>query len=65
MAYLETDEAIEALRNGYVFQFIKKPFDKERVRKAVEVAADHYHINVETRKLLKDTARPLSAVAKT
>ncbi len=50
--YIESDKAICALRDGYVFQFIKKPFDKERVKQSVVIAVDHYQINVESRRLL-------------
>ncbi len=49
--YIEFDKAICALRDGYVLRFIKKPFDKERVKQSVAMAVDHYKINVESQKL--------------
>lgn len=50
-AFVESKAAINAIRCGYVCQFVKKPFDSKRVKQAVAMAVDHYQINVGSRKL--------------
>jgi len=50
-AFVETKAVIEAIRCGYVYQFVKKPLDRERVKQAVAMAISSYKIEVVSQKL--------------
>ncbi|NQT69476.1 MAG: hypothetical protein HQ552_07820 [Desulfobacteraceae bacterium] len=53
--FVESEAAINAIRCGYVCQFVKKPLDSKRVKQAVAMAINSYEIEVESQKLLKPT----------
>jgi len=58
-AFVEPETARDVLRSGHVFSFVKKPFDKEKITHAVEMAVDHYKINVASRLLRPLKPAPL------
>jgi DNA-binding NtrC family response regulator len=47
-SYLDFDEALDALDNGLVYRFIKKPWNDLGLKQAVKMAVAHYEINAET-----------------
>lgn len=57
-AFLENKAAVDAIRCGYVSHFLKKPLDRERIKKSVEMAIASYEIEVISQKL-----RPLNRTA--
>lgn len=56
-AFVENKAAIDAIRCGYVCQFVKKPLDSKRIKQAVEMAIDNYEIGVTSQKLLSRSSR--------
>ncbi len=52
--YIGSKTATQAIRNGYVMFFIKKPWEVEKLKQAVAMAVGHYQINVEIRQLYPD-----------
>jgi len=50
-AYLESAMAINAIRQGFVLFFLKKPWEAGKVIQAIELAAAHYDINAASRRL--------------
>ena len=48
-SHLDFDKALDALDNGLVYCFIKKPWNCLGLRQAVKMAVEHYEINTETR----------------
>jgi DNA-binding NtrC family response regulator len=48
-SHLDFDKALDALDNGLVYRFIKKPWNCLGLRQAVKMAVEHYEINTETR----------------
>ena len=47
-SHLDFDKALDALDNGLVYRFIKKPWNCLGLRQAVKLAVEHYEINTET-----------------
>ena len=45
---LDFDRALDALDNGLVYRFIKKPWNCLGLKQAVKMAVAHYEINTET-----------------
>lgn len=56
-SFVETEAAIDAIRHGYVSHFLKKPLDKAKVKKALEMAISSYEIEV-----VSQILRPLNRV---
>ncbi|MGM0595639.1 MAG: sigma-54-dependent transcriptional regulator [Myxococcota bacterium] len=48
-AYKDTDVLIEAIKAGYVFRFITKPWDSEELRNAIAQALELYHLRLENK----------------
>ena len=47
-SYLDFDRALDALDNGLVYRFIKKPWNCLGLKQVVKMAVAHYEINTET-----------------
>jgi len=57
-AFVESKAAINAVRCGCIYQFIKKPLDSKRVKQAVAMAVDHYKITTTSQKLCPPQQSP-------
>lgn len=47
--HLDFDKALEALEKGWVYRFIKKPWDCLGLKQAVKMAVAHYEISTGTK----------------
>ena len=45
--YMELDSVQDAINQGYVYRFVKKPLYKDTIKQAVEMAITCYEINTE------------------
>lgn len=57
-AFVESKAAINAIRCGYVYQFVKKPLDSKKVKQAIAMAVDHHQINTTSQKLWPPQQNP-------
>jgi len=48
--FVEPGTASNAINRGDVYRFIKKPFDNNELKQAVEIAIARYEINVQSRR---------------
>lgn len=53
-AYANVEDIIRSINTGKIYQYIRKPWDKEELKMVLDNAVKAYNLKVENRKLIKD-----------